>query len=388
MKPKIGLITIESKKNLSAFGTNLKLINILEPLSSEITWIGTNCLGDEDELPKKVTLIKLDRRDINEESLLKQIFYDLSHQMRMILELWKLKKVNIFIYDCAYIPLFLFLCTTLFLRKKTILCLEGRGSVALRRKSINVKHKTIRIIIHSFIERVTYFLADELAVGSEFMIGRYNLQKYQNKINIGDHYVNTALFKKTKELTGRTYQVGYFGRLSAEKGVLELAQALPQILRDSESKAIIVGTGDLKEKIIAILTRNGIQSKVVLTGWIENEKIPSYLNDTKILVLPSFIEGIPNIILEAMACCTPVLATLVGGIPDVIKDGESGFIMKNNSPECIAENVIRALEHPELEKIVKNARELIEKDFTYDAAVDRYRKILKELPCIQCKYRL
>ena len=63
----------------------------------------------------------------------------------------------------------------------------------------------------------------------------------------------------------------------------------------------------------------------------------------------------------------------------VIKDGETGFIMENNSPECIAEDVMRVLEHPDLEKIVKNARELVEKEFTYEDAVERYRTILKEL---------
>ena len=76
---------------------------------------------------------------------------------------------------------------------------------------------------------------------------------------------------------------------------------------------------------------------------------------------------------------TPVLATSVGGAPDLIKDGETGFIMENSSPECIAENVISALNHPDLEKIVKNARELIEREFTYEAAVERYRKILDNL---------
>ena len=77
-----------------------------------------------------------------------------------------------------------------------------------------------------------------------------------------------------------------------------------------------------------------------------------------------------------MGCGTPVLATPVGGVPDVIKDGKTGFIMGDNSPECIAKNVMRALEHPDLERIVENA---VEREFTYAAAVERYKKILEDI---------
>ena len=80
-----------------------------------------------------------------------------------------------------------------------------------------------------------------------------------------------------------------------------------------------------------------------------------------------------------MACGTPVLATPAGAIPDVIKDGNIGFIMKDNSPECVAENVERVLNYPCLNEIMKNARELVEKEFTYEAAVERYKKVLEEL---------
>jgi len=92
--------------------------------------------------------------------------------------------------------------------------------------------------------------------------------------------------------------------------------------------------------------------------------------------LPSYTEGLPNVMLEGMACGTPVLATPVGAIPDVIKDGETGFIMEDNSPACIAENIERALNNPDLERIIENARELVEKEFTYEATVERYKKAL------------
>ena len=83
--------------------------------------------------------------------------------------------------------------------------------------------------------------------------------------------------------------------------------------------------------------------------------------------------------LEAMACGTPVLATPVGAIPDVIIDGKTGFIMENNSPECIAENVIRALASQDLERIAENGRRFVEENFTFEKTVENWRRILQEI---------
>jgi glycosyltransferase involved in cell wall biosynthesis len=60
----------------------------------------------------------------------------------------------------------------------------------------------------------------------------------------------------------------------------------------------------------------------------------------------------------------------------VVKDGRTGFIMENNSPECIAENVTRALNHPDLEQIVGNASVLVEREYTYEVTVERWKRIL------------
>jgi len=78
-----------------------------------------------------------------------------------------------------------------------------------------------------------------------------------------------------------------------------------------------------------------------------------------------------------MACGTPVLAAKVGAIPDIITDGKTGFIMENNSPECIAENVIRALNTPNLEEISENGRKFVEENFTFESAVARWNGVLK-----------
>ena len=152
-------------------------------------------------------------------------------------------------------------------------------------------------------------------------------------------------------------------------------KAIPEI-KKGKLKFLIGGDGELRCEIEEYLYENNFNNRIILMGWIPHDEIPDRLNELKLLVIPSYTESGPLIALEAMSCGTPILATPVGHIPDIVKDGETGFIMENNTPACIAENVLRALEHPDLERIVKNARVLVEREFTYEAAVERYGKIL------------
>jgi len=107
---------------------------------------------------------------------------------------------------------------------------------------------------------------------------------------------------------------------------------------------------------------SGLKDKVMFTGWVPHEELPKYLNDIKLYVLPSYSEGLPKATLEAMACGTPVLVTPVGGIPDVIKDGKTGFITEDNSSECIARNIIRALSHPNLDQSARMGQLLLKRN--------------------------
>ncbi|KUL00274.1 MAG: Glycosyl transferase, group 1, partial [Methanomicrobiales archaeon 53_19] len=174
--------------------------------------------------------------------------------------------------------------------------------------------------------------------------------------------------------------IGYIGRLSGEKGVQHFAEALPAILGDRDDLRVLIGgDGQLKDSIVATLQEEGLTARVDLPGWIAHDDLPAYLNQLRLLVLPSYTEGLPNIMLEAMACGTPVLATPVGAIPDVIIDGKTGFIMENNSPECIAENVARALASPDLEEIAEAGRRFVEENFSFESTVARWKEVLEEI---------
>jgi glycosyltransferase involved in cell wall biosynthesis len=211
------------------------------------------------------------------------------------------------------------------------------------------------------------------------MVNLYNLHRYQNKIADGSIYVDGDFLTRSRKLAERAYQVGYIGRFSREKGVLEFTQSLLLVAKQEHIQAIMIGDGYLRDDIEDTLIRGDIQHKVKLTGWIQNRELPSHLSDIKIIVVPSYAEGLPNLVLEAMGCGCIVIATPVGGVLDVVKDGETGFIMEDNSPECIARNVMRALSHPSLEQIAQNACALIKNKYTYEAAIERYRKILMNL---------
>jgi glycosyltransferase involved in cell wall biosynthesis len=262
-------------------------------------------------------------------------------------------------------------------RKPVILSLAASAPRIIEAK----KNISILDRVMEFLEIINYTLSNIIILYSPNLIKEWHLENHKNKILIAhEHFLDFDKFKIEKKFNRRDDLVAYIGRLSEEKGILNFVKAIPEVSKEKTNlKVLIGGDGELYGGIMRFIDVNNLNSKVNLVGWIAHDKLANYLNELKLLVIPSYTEGLPNLMLEAMACGTPVLATPVGAIPDIIKDGETGFIMENNSPECIAENVIRALGHPNLERIMKNARVLVEREFTYEAAVEQYREILKEL---------
>jgi glycosyltransferase involved in cell wall biosynthesis len=310
----------------------------------------------------------------------------LLHQIKIVLALLKQiirSKVDIVIFahgaDLSALPILLCRLTG----KKVILRSDGRPSLVhidyFKRSNRRAIVAGAKIQIYRIVEAISYSLANKIALEYSYMVDRYNLHKYSNKLSAASQYVDTNTFYETKKLTERKYTLGYVGRFSKEKGVIEFINALPLILKDTPYRALVIGDGDLREEIKDLLTKNSIQRRVELLDWVEPKKLRRYLNNLKMLVLPSYHEGMPRILLEAMACGTPVLATPIGGIPEVIKDHKTGFIMENNTSNSIAEKAKQVLEYPALEKIAINAGKLVRSDYAYETALENYKTILASL---------
>lgn len=235
------------------------------------------------------------------------------------------------------------------------------------------------VLVYS--EEINFRLSNRIVIYTPNLVNEWNLEKYRSKVSIAhEHIIDFDKFKTQRQLNERDNLVGYVGRLSEEKGVLNFVRAICEISKEKDDiKFVIVGDGHLKDEIDKYIVNSGLREKVELLGWIPHDELSEYLNRLKLLVLPSYSEGLPNIMLEAMACGSPVLATPVGSIPDLITHGETGFLMKSNSAECIAENVIRVLVHPDLEGIARRARALVERDFTFEMAAECWKKVLDDV---------
>ncbi|MDV4343032.1 glycosyltransferase family 4 protein [Methanoculleus sp. YWC-01] len=232
-----------------------------------------------------------------------------------------------------------------------------------------------------FTSKLNRVLCNKLVVYSPKLISEWNLEPYRHKILIAhEHFLDFETFTTTIPMPDRPRRIGYIGRLSKEKGIENFVRSLPAILSNQQDHHVLIGgDGELNETIEASLQEEGITDRVDLPGWISHDDLSKYLNQLRLLVLPSYTEGLPNIVLEAMACGTPVLATPVGAIPDIIVDGKTGFIMENNSPECIAANIIRALNSPELELIAENGRRFVEENFSFESTIVQWKEVLEEI---------
>jgi len=309
----------------------------------------------------------------NSSFFIKRIFHYILLQMRISFWIFNTrKKIDIFIFFIGGDTLLLPMLEATILRKKVVLLVAGSSI-----KTLESKNDLLRYGL-KIIRSITCCLANTIIVYSERIIKEYSLEGWVRKILIAhEHFIDLNSFKIKKEYPSREFIVGYVGRFSEEKGILHLLHAVPDIVKiKPEIIFLFIGNGELRYSIEQFIFENHLSDKVVLLGWISHELLPDYLNQMKLLVIPSDTEGLPNVMLEAMACGTPVLAAPVGAIPDIIKDGETGFLMENNSPDNIAKNIIKVLHYRGIEKIINNNHNLIEKEYTLEKAAERYRNIL------------
>ena len=164
-------------------------------------------------------------------------------------------------------------------------------------------------------------------------------------------------------------------RLDRQKGHSTLFAAIRQV---HDATFVLAGDGPEKDALAALAYESGIQDRVIFLG--DRRDIPELLACCDLFVLPSIYEGLPLSILEAMAAGKAVVATAVGGTPEIVIDGETGVLVPPGDPAALAGAIQSLLSDPNrVQKIGSAGRALVAKEFSSDGMVERIHQVYEDL---------
>ncbi len=216
-------------------------------------------------------------------------------------------------------------------------------------RPMGLEEKTRRA---AFVVTVSHF-------GRSQMLMRLPLRDW-NKVKIVRCGLEPGFYDVETGLVPDTKRIVCVGRLCEAKGQFLLVQAVAALAdRGVEIDLVLAGDGPLRTQIEHEIESLGVRDRVHITGWISGDQVREEILAARALVLPSFAEGLPVVIMEAMALRRPVLTTYVAGIPELVRPGENGWLFAAGSQENLESALADCLRTP-----VERLRELGERAYT------------------------
>lgn len=168
------------------------------------------------------------------------------------------------------------------------------------------------------------------------------------------------------------------GRLSAQKGQLILLDAFKRLIDEgNDARLVFVGDGELRKIIEDKIDSNGLQDKVTITGYVSESEVRTHILESRALVMPSFAEGLPMVIMEAFAVGRPVISTYIAGIPELVQDKTNGWLVPAGCIEQLTNALKEALsmEAKELEEMASKGKELTYKNHRTATEAERLKSL-------------
>jgi len=255
-------------------------------------------------------------------------------------------------------------------KKKLIIRCGYEWLSFLKKKNLWLKEK-----IAYLIEKIAYKNANKIILTSKrdrnFVINKFKI--CSKKIKLVPNYIDTEIFKPLLNIPKEKNRIIFVGRLEKQKNLFNLIEAIAPL----KVKLIIIGSGSFKKKLENFVREK--KANVEFKGNIPNEKLPEELNKSKIFILPSFYEGCPKALLEAMSCGLPCIGTDVEGINEIIKHKENGYLCKTDA-HSIRKAILEVLNNNNLQaKISQNARKTILENFSLEKILEEEIRIYETL---------
>jgi glycosyltransferase involved in cell wall biosynthesis len=172
----------------------------------------------------------------------------------------------------------------------------------------------------------------------------------------------------------------YTGRLAGEKGIPVLFESLRMLQSEEyDFELTLVGDGPDRQALKEMARQMGIADRVVFAGFASQEGVRDHLRQSDIFILPSFAEGVPVSLMEAMACGVPVIATYVGGVVELVQDGATGQVVYAGDPNSLKQAIVRYLDDAALcERVSRMGRERVVADFNLDREIDKLAELFRD----------
>lgn len=258
-----------------------------------------------------------------------------------------------------------------FFKKAVIFHIHGAGFDVFYSESHPLRRFCIRKVLD---------LCDSIIVLSKTWYTRVSAMTKNKNIKIIPNPIDTTPFSRVNGKGKHSKNILTVGRLGKRKGTYDILDIAPVIIKEIPgARFYLAGDGDL-EKVERICRERGIDKNVVLLGWLDKKRLVHELENAALFLLPSYNEGLPVAILEAMASGLPVISTRVGGIPEVIEDGVNGLLVEPGQKEALTKAIIRLFKDTELKNTIsKNNIEKIDSDFSLNRVMGSFFEEYKYL---------
>jgi glycosyltransferase involved in cell wall biosynthesis len=173
------------------------------------------------------------------------------------------------------------------------------------------------------------------------------------------------------------------GRFCEEKGQLLLIEAARRLAEAGPQFTLtLAGDGEFRPAIEALIKEYGLEARVCITGWVNNDEVRRQVLQARALVLPSFAEGLPVVIMEAMALHRPVISTYIAGIPELVCDGKHGWLVPSGDVEALVRAIKACLETPVevLRRMSDSAFQQVVKYHDVKLEAGKLAELIKERP--------
>lgn len=242
-----------------------------------------------------------------------------------------------------------------------LMAMKDGGSVAYSKLFVSKLMHTVGVLLsHEFIV-VAELLKSELHDCLISILGKRLGKHYLGKVNVLSNAIDDCFFEANTEglSSSDLVTIGTVARLDPKKGVQYLIEAFITLIGlHKNARLLIVGEGHYLGEYQLAVRSAGVEDLVTFAGHQTN--VIPYLDNMDIFVLPSLSEGMPLVILEAMARGVPVISTNVGGVPEILCDGETGFLVQPEDTVSLSNAICVLLTDKELRnKFAKNAKEYV-----------------------------